>query len=91
MYLAERDGAPLAFVNIDPNDRWAYQIGVVAHERSQGVGRFLLSRVLEDYWTEHPGEILGLSVEADNVPALKLLRRQGFAPWLVLQSYELWL
>ena len=91
VYLAERDGAPLAFVNIDPNDRWAYQIGVVAHERSQGVGRFLLSRVLEDYWTEHPGEILGLSVEADNVPALKLLRRQGFAPWLVLQSYELWL
>jgi ribosomal protein S18 acetylase RimI-like enzyme len=33
--------------------------------------------------------MLGLSVEADNVPALRLLRRQGFAPWLVLQSYEL--
>jgi ribosomal protein S18 acetylase RimI-like enzyme len=91
VYLAERGGTPLAFLNLDPNDRWAYQIGVVAEERSQGVGRFLLSRVLEDYWTEHPGEILGLSVEADNVPALKMLRRQGFAPWLVLQSYELWL
>jgi len=91
VYLAEREGSPLAFVNIDPNDRWAYQIGVVAQERSRGVGRFLLSRVLEEYWIEHPGEILGLSVEADNVPALKLLRRQGFAPWLVLQSYELWL
>jgi hypothetical protein len=25
------------------------------------------------------------------MPALKLLRRQGFAPWLVLQSFELWL
>jgi [ribosomal protein S18]-alanine N-acetyltransferase len=91
VYLAERGGTPLAFLNLDPNDRWAYQIGVVAEERSQGVGRVLLSRVLEDYWTEHPGEILGLSVEADNVPALKMLRRQGFAPWLVLQSYELWL
>jgi ribosomal protein S18 acetylase RimI-like enzyme len=90
VYLAERGGEPLAFLNIDPSDRWAYQIGVVAHERSHGVGRYLLSRVLEDYWAEHPGEPLGLSVEADNVPALRLLRRQGFAPWLVLQSYELW-
>ena len=91
VYLAEREGSALAFLNLDPNDRWAYQLGVLAQERSQGVGRFLLSRVLEEYWTEHPGEIVGLSVEADNVPALKLLRRQGFAPWLVLQSYELWL
>ncbi len=91
VYLAEREGTPLAFVNIDPNDRWAYQIGVVAEERSRGVGNFLLSRVLQDYWREHPGEVLGLSVEADNLPALRLLRRQGFAPWLVLQSFELWL
>ena len=91
VYLAEREATPLAFLNIDPSDRWAYQIGVVAEERSRGVGRFLLSRVLEDYWSEHPGEVLGLAVEADNLPALKLLRRQGFAPWLVLQSYELWL
>jgi ribosomal protein S18 acetylase RimI-like enzyme len=91
VYLAERDGSPLAFLNVDQNDRWAYQIGVMAEERSRGVGRFLLSRVLEDYWTEHPGEILGLSVEADNLPALRLLRSQGFGPWLVLQSYELWL
>jgi ribosomal protein S18 acetylase RimI-like enzyme len=91
VYLAERDGRPLAFLNIDPSDRWAYQIGVVAQERSRGVGNFLLSRVLEDYWSRHPGEVLGLSVEADNTPALRLLRRQGFAPWLVLQSYELWL
>ena len=91
VYLAERAGTPLAFVNIDANDRWAYQIGVVAEERSRGVGNFLLSRVLEDYWREHPDEVVGLSVEADNVAALKLLRRQGFAPWLVLQPYELWL
>jgi ribosomal protein S18 acetylase RimI-like enzyme len=90
LYLAERDGDPLAFLNIDPSDRWAYQIGVAAHERSRGVGHYLLSRVLEDYWSDHPGEVLGLSVEADNLPALRLLRRQGFAPWLVLQSYELW-
>jgi ribosomal protein S18 acetylase RimI-like enzyme len=91
VYLAERRGAPLAFLNLDPNDRWAYQIGVIAQERSRGVGRFLLSRVLQEYWTEHPGEVVGMSVEADNTPALRLLRRQGFAPWLVLQSYELWL
>jgi ribosomal protein S18 acetylase RimI-like enzyme len=89
VYLAEREGRALAFVNIDAADRWAYHIGVIEDERSRGVGRCLLSRVLEDYWSRHPGETLGLSVEADNVPALRLLRRQGFAPWLVLQSYEL--
>lgn len=91
VHLAEGGGALLAFVNLDPNDRWAYQIGVAARERSRGVGRYLLSRVLEEYWTEHPGEVIGMSVEADNLPALRILRRQGFAPWLVLQSYELWL
>lgn len=91
VHLAERGGEPLAFVNLDPSDRWAYQIGVVAQERSRGMGRFLLSRVLEGYWHEHPGEVVGMSVDADNVPALRMLRRQGFAPWLVLQSYELWL
>jgi ribosomal protein S18 acetylase RimI-like enzyme len=91
VYLAERAGEPLAFLNLDPSDRWAYQIGVVAQERSRGVGRTLLSHVLQQYWTEHPGEVIGMSVEADNHPALRLLRRQGFAPWLVLQSYELWL
>ena len=91
LYLAERAGVPLAFLNIDRSDRWAYQIGVVAEERSRGVGQYLLSRVLQDYWGDHPGEMLGLSVEADNMPALRMLRRQGFAPWLVLQPYELWL
>jgi ribosomal protein S18 acetylase RimI-like enzyme len=89
VYLAERDGRALAFLNIDAADRWAYHIGVVEGERSRGVGGCLLSRVLEHYWSRHPGETLGLSVEADNLPALRLLRRQGFAPWLVLQSYEL--
>ena len=64
---------------------------VIAQERSRGVGNLLLSSVLQAYWAEHPGEVIGLSVEADNLPALRLLRRQGFAPWLVLQSYELWL
>jgi hypothetical protein len=28
-------------------------------------------------------------VQADNLPSLRLLRRQGFAPWLVLSSYQL--
>jgi ribosomal protein S18 acetylase RimI-like enzyme len=89
VYLAERGGKPLALLNIDASDRWAYQIGVVARERSRGIGRWLLSRSLQEYWAEHPGETLGLSVEADNLPALRLLRRQGFAPLLVLQSYQL--
>ena len=89
VWLAESDGQLLAFLDIDPSDRWAYHIGVVESERARGLGRFLLSRALDDYWTSHAEETIGVSVEADNVPSLRLLRRQGFAPWLVLQSYQL--
>ena len=89
VYLAEEEGRPVAVVDVDPSDRWIYHLGVTSSERQHGVGAYLLSRVLEDYWADHPGETLGLSVSADNVPAIRLYRRQGFAPWLVLQYFEL--
>jgi ribosomal protein S18 acetylase RimI-like enzyme len=53
------------------------------------VGSYILSRALVDYWESHPHESLGLSVRADNLPALRLYRRQGFAPLLVVESFEL--
>ncbi len=89
VYLAETSGEPVALVNIDPSDRWIYHLGVAEAERSRGIGGWLLSSALGDYWERHPGETLGLSVRADNVSALRLYRRQGFAPWLVLQAFEL--
>lgn len=89
LWLAEEAGGPVALLDIDPSDHWAYHIGVVESERSRGLGGFLLSEALGDYWTSHPDQTVGLAVEADNLPSLRLLRRQGFAPWLVLQSYEL--
>jgi ribosomal protein S18 acetylase RimI-like enzyme len=89
VYIGESDGRSLAVVNIDPADRWIYHLGVVESERAQGVGGFVLSEALADYWEGHPGEQLGLTVHADNLPALRLYRRQGFAPLLVLQSFEL--
>jgi ribosomal protein S18 acetylase RimI-like enzyme len=89
VYAAEQDGAIVAVLNIDPSDRWIYHVGVTTSERSRGVGSFLLSRSLSDYWERHPEHALGLDVDADNVPAIRLYRRQGFAPWLVLQTFEL--
>jgi ribosomal protein S18 acetylase RimI-like enzyme len=89
VYAAEADGELVAVLNIDPHDRWIYHVGVTESERNRGVGSFLLSRALEDYWGGHPGQPLGLDVDADNVPAIRLYRRQGFAPWLVLQTFEL--
>jgi ribosomal protein S18 acetylase RimI-like enzyme len=62
---------------------------VTESERSHGVGGYVLSRALTDYWQRHPGEALGLSVEAGNLPALRLYRRQGFAPLLVVEPFEL--
>jgi ribosomal protein S18 acetylase RimI-like enzyme len=76
-------------LTIDRSDRWIYLVGVTTGSRGRGVGGFLLSRSLEAYWALHPGETLGLAVRADNTPAVRLYRRQGFRPTLLLQPYEL--
>ncbi len=89
VYAAEDEGRVVAVLNIDPSDRWIYHVGVTTSERNRGVGSYLLSRSLADYWEQHPDQALGLDVDADNVPAIRLYRRQGFAPWLVLQTFEL--
>ena len=89
VYAAEDEGRLVAVLNIDPSDRWIYHVGVTTSARNRGVGSYLLSRSLVDYWEQHPGQSLGLDVDADNVPAIKLYRRQGFAPWLVLQTFKL--
>jgi ribosomal protein S18 acetylase RimI-like enzyme len=89
VFLAEVGDRIVGLVDIDASDRWIYHLGVTRSEREHGVGAFLLSSALESYWRAHPGETLGLSVGADNIPAVRLYRRQGFAPWLVLQYFEL--
>lgn len=89
VYAGELGGEVVAVLSIDPNDRWIYHVGVTESERKRGVGGILLSQALEDYWERHPGQTLGLDVTVDNVPAVRLYRRQGFAPWLVLQTFEL--
>jgi ribosomal protein S18 acetylase RimI-like enzyme len=89
VYVAEAADEAIGFVHLDPVDRWVYHLGVAEAERGRGVGAYLLSRALADYWSRRPGELLGLSVRADNVPALRLYRAQGFAPWLVLRRLEL--
>lgn len=89
VYFADSSEGGLAIVNIDPSDRWIYHLGVTENERAHGVGSYILSRAVTDYWREHPGETLGLSVRADNLPALRLYRRQGFAPLLVVESFDL--
>ena len=87
--LAELDGASVAFLTIDRPDRWIYLVGVTTEARGRGVGGYLLSRALEAYWSEHPNEPLGLATRADNTAAVRLYRRQGFRPTLLLQPYEL--
>ena len=89
VYIGEAGGERRAMVNIDGADRWIYHLGVTAGERDRGIGAYVLSEALAGYWSRHPGETLGLSVQADNLPALRLYRRQGFAPLLVLQAFEL--
>ena len=89
VYVAEAAGRVVGMLDVDVSDRWIYHVGVAEDERGRGVAGLLLSRALEDYWRRHPDDTLGLAVAADNVPAIRLYRRQGFAPWLVLQGFEL--
>ena len=87
--MAERGGSLVGMLSIDPGDRWIYHVGVTEAERGRRIGAYILSRSLELYWGDHPDESLGLDVAADNVPAIRMYRRQGFAPWFVYQNLEL--
>jgi len=89
VFIGEVDGEMRGVVHIDAPDRWIYHVGVSEGERDRGIGAYVLSEALATYWSNHPRETLGLSVRADNLPALRLYRRQGFAPMLVLQAFEL--
>jgi ribosomal protein S18 acetylase RimI-like enzyme len=89
VYVAELESSVVGVLNIDPADRWIYHVGVAERARRRGVAATLLSRSLQHYWSRRPGQTLGLDVDADNAAAIRLYRRQGFAPWLVLQTLEL--
>lgn len=87
--VAERDGETVAFVHIEPVAGWITHVGVAEEARGLGVGGYLFSSAVEDWWKERPESELRLSVKPDNTPAIRVYRRLGFAPWLVLQSFEL--
>jgi GNAT superfamily N-acetyltransferase len=86
--MSEEHGVPVAVVRINPSRRRVFH-GVTESARARGLGGFVLSQALEDYWKAHPGNTLRLTVPIENVPATRLYRHQGFMPWLVLQPFEL--
>jgi ribosomal protein S18 acetylase RimI-like enzyme len=86
--LAEEDGQPVAVVRINPSRRRVFH-GVTEGARARGLGGFVLSQSLQEYWHEHPSDELRLTVPVENVPASRIYRHQGFLPWLVLQPFEL--
>ena len=89
VYVAERGGSVVAFVHVEPGARWITHVGVAEDARGLGVGGYLFSRALDGYWREHPDQELRLTVIPYNTPAIRLYRRLGFAPWLVLEVFEL--
>ncbi len=89
VYVAERAATVVAFVHLEPASRWISHVDVASEERGLGVGGYLFSTVIDAYWREHPGDELRLSVAPYDTPAIRLYRRLGFAPWLLVEPYEL--
>lgn len=87
--VAERGGEVVAFLHIEPGARWITHVGVAEEAQGLGVGGYLFSQAVEDWWRRLPESELRLSVKPYNTPAIRVYRRLGFAPWLVLQSFEL--
>lgn len=86
--LAEKEGEPIALVRVDFASRRVFH-GVTAAARARGIGGYVLSEALEEYWRFHPGTSLRLTAPATNVAASRIYRRQGLVPWLLLQPFEL--
>ena len=86
--VAERGGEVVAYLHIEPGARWITHVGVAEEERGLGVGGYLFSRAVEEWWLRRPETELRLSVKPYNTPALRVYRRLGFAPWIVLQAFE---
>lgn len=86
--LAEQAGEPIALVRVDLANRRVFH-GVTAAARARGIGGYVLSEALEEYWRLRPGTPLRLMAPAANVAASRIYRRQGLVPWLLLQLFEL--
>lgn len=84
--VAERSGELVGFVRVGA--AWLTHVGVTPGTRGRGIGELLIQRALETHWEAHPGRELRLTVEIDNVPAIRLYRRLGFAPWLIVDVFD---
>ena len=87
--VAERSGTVVAYVHLEPGSGRISHVGVAEEARGLGVGGYLFSRAVANYWQRNPERELRLSVIPYDTSAIRLYRRLGFAPWLVLQSFEL--
>ena len=79
VWIALRDGAPIATVSVVPRGEALYIRGMAAEPaaRGVGVGRALL-RAIESYATEHGFERLFLSTTPFLAAAIALYERAGF-------------
>ena len=87
-YLATLSGAPVGTLNVQRLDGrpWIYGFMVTEHQRGQGYGRQILTRVLADTLAASPGDLF-LEVDEANAVAQNLYRSLGFAP---VRTFEYW-
>jgi GNAT superfamily N-acetyltransferase len=78
--LYVKDNLPIGYAHIDydvMHDMYWVGCCVVSHHRNQGIGTKLFEKII-DYFNKSTISTLYLSVDIDNIPAIKLYSKYGF-------------
>jgi len=93
IFIAEHDGQPVAYVfgirsQVKPEEGWIRQIATIPEYRRLGIAE-KLQNMCVDAFRKMPGvKHVGLTVEAENVPAINLYKKLGFEVAETEPGYE---
>lgn len=88
-FLAVEDGAVVG-VCLCPHDRgigWIRNVAVLPEQRGRGIGVMLMRHAFREWYRRGQREV-GLAVQGDNVPAIRLYEKVGMQVESVFETYR---